>query len=276
MRQQEEEEQKQIDSAAGPVMPGIEGGSNPEPRRSGFLEVISGFFSSTKEDLTATKRALQEYGGDASKLSAEGADCMARVEAFRELQIDYAKLKRQAQTVVKVLTALIVSHENLGKRLEEDAKSFADKSVVTGLEDGIVNELIYLESPKTGREANDLISSSEVQIKLGKELKAFQDTVGAFSENIATFSDKILVDLEDSVNVYKKQRLLLDDAEKNKSSGNTEALESLRANVAQLKSTVDVKLNFLLEKRYRDLQEHCHLLGEGLRLFVTHCKTISQ
>ncbi len=193
---------------------------------------------------------------------------MERLARFKEISRDQVKLQTAAVALSAALARAASSHETLGVRYMHEAKVFADtSSAPSGVQDGVVNSQLSLESPKDGHETDLLADAARRQERMAAVLKRLMSTVDEFSKSITLFNDKVLVDLEDSVKTYRKHRLLLDAAKP------VDDLPGLKANCDKAKESVDVKLLLVTEKRFRDLQNMAHALQEALIAFVTESKS---
>jgi len=263
----EEKEEEKEEEVTQQVMPGIEGGSSPPKESTGLLDSIMGFFREVKQEVGMAQQDIHERATD--NMSAEGADCMERVERFRELQKTYTQLARFALDLSRALETSAKAHDEVNECFRASAKEFADHSSEKGLEDGIVNDNVMLDSPKRGDESDVMLQAGMMQHEVGQAALRLKGVIDQFAKSLHVFNSKILGDLADSVRLYQRNRLLLDTAEKK----GDESKELLAA-TTKSKQTVDIKLALLQEKRYNDLIEISNSLQVALREYVLESKSL--
>lgn len=260
------------------VLPGIEGGSEPPARASrGFLGAITSFFREFKEEMEVVSQDISERADATTSSNVE--DCVVRVEQFRNISQDYERLLELSRALEAALQTVIESHNTFASSLERQGKIFADHAMVTGsLEDGVVSEDVKLDTPKDGKESESLVTTASQQKQLSLQLQYLRETVKGFAESITLFNDKVIGDLEESVKTYRRNRLLLDAAErklistKEPQEQDKEALASLRAAHDKSKESVDVKLALLNEKRHGDLKKMADILNMTIQNYITESK----
>jgi hypothetical protein len=250
------------------VMAGLEGGNNPSRTSTSIFSSIANLFRDLKSEAESAGQEFQDL--QTATKSTAAVDYTERLNRFSELQKDQQKLRSSAAVLAGALSKSATCHANLAERFKIEAKSFADKSAVLGSQDGVVNGLTVLESPKDGLEAERFAKAAARQVSAADALRKLQKTIEEFSQTMAVFHDKVLGDVYEAVKVYRRCRVSLDSAKPDAD------LLALQTATEKAKEAVDIKMLLLQEKRFRDLQTIAHVLETQLVLCIQESQAAFQ
>ena len=126
-----------------------------------------------------------------------------------------------------------------------------------------------------GNESAAMMGVAGAQQAIGTSLNEMAKAVDDFAISITMFKDTVIRDLDNSVQIYKKSRALL-EKRKQTDPDDLEAIKKLQIAHDKNKETVDVKLAFLNEKRTSDLRMMTDILRLAMMTFVEEGKRISK